>query len=342
MKLFANLIITSLVLMAPSAFAHHSGGAFFDDDARVEVSGILTEAIWRNPHTSFTLSVTNESGQNEEWIVESNAVNQLQRLGVNQDTFKIGDRVSFWGPPATRNDTQLRAYNLLLADQTEVILWPRNPPERRWTDQQLADSVPEIAGRDIDKYIAEADGIYRTWSRGFIRTLNDPLPLTESARAQLETYDPITDDPVLDCIPTSMPAVMDVSFPIEFSKQGNDIQLRLEPWDTVRTIHMDGDLSDAHNLPATREGYSVGSWEGSTLVVETTNIQAVHFDDKGTPMTNAVHVLERWTLNEDESELHWQSTITDPNTFTEPVLQEQVFPWIPGEEIKAYRCETDN
>lgn len=59
-------------------------------------------------------------------------------------------------------------------------------------------------------------------------------------------------------------------------------------------------------------------------------------------MSNAVHVMERWTVNEDETGLHWQATINDPNTFTEPVVQEQVFPWVPGEEIKPYQCATDS
>jgi hypothetical protein len=124
----------------------------------------------------------------------------------------------------------------------------------------------------------------------------------------------------------------------QFSRQGDDIQLRLEQWDTVRTIHMDADLSVAAKLPATREGYSVGHWEGDTLVVVTTNIRTDYFDDQGTPISDAVRIVERWTVNEDESGLHWQATTTDPKTFTQPVLQEQTFPWVPGEEIKPYRC----
>ena len=341
MKLISAAIITGLFLVAPELYAHHSGAVFFDGDSRVEISGVVTDAAWRNPHSSFTLTVTNESGQEEEWIVESNAVNQLERLGVSPDTLSLGDTVSFWGPPARRASNQMRAYNLLVADQFEVILWPRNPPERRWPDRELVISVPEIETRNIEEYIAQADGIFRTWSRGFVRNLNDPLPLTESAAASKEAYDP-TKDPVLNCIPTAMPAVMDVSMPIEFSQQGDDIILRLESWDTVRTIHMGGDISAAAEFPSSREGYSVGHWEGDTLVVETTNIQAQSFDDRGTPMSNAVHVMERWTVNEDETGLHWQATINDPNTFTEPVVQEQVFPWVPGEEIKPYQCATDS
>jgi hypothetical protein len=335
---FLAVAVGSFILVAPKAFAHHSGAAFFDQDQRVEIAGVVSEMKWRNPHVSFKVTATNDDGQQEEWTVESNAVNLLERQGVSPDTVEVGDDVRFWGPPARRGEKSMRAYNVLLPDGTEVVLIPRSPPERRWDDHELVASVPELENKDVSESIAQADGIYRVWSRGRIKTLNSKLPLTEAALAAKETYDPFTDDPVLQCIPTGMPGVMDVSFPIEFSKQGKDIVLHLEQWDTVRTIHMDGDLSAAANMPATREGYSAGHWAGDTLVVETTNIKTDYFDDSGTPISDAVHVVERWTVNEGESGLHWQATTTDPNTFTEPVLQEQTFPWVPGEEIKPYGC----
>lgn len=341
MKIILSMIVASLILAAPGVFAHHSGSVFFAVDERVEISGVVTEMNWRNPHVSFALAVTNEDGQGSQWTVESNAVNLLERQGVSPDTVNVGDAVSFWGPPSRRTNNHMRAYNVLLPDDTEVVLIPRTPAERRWLDRELVVSVPELANKDVSEDVANADGIYRIWSRGRIKNLNPEMPLTDSARAVKEAYDPLIDDPVLACIPSGMPAVMDVSLPIEFSQQGDNIILRLEQWDTVRTIHMGGDLADSVGRPSSREGYSIGYWEENTLVVETTNIVTDYFDDKGTPISRDVSVVERWTVNADESGLHWIATTTDPNTFTEPMIQEQVFPWIPGEQIKPYRCARD-
>jgi hypothetical protein len=103
---------------------------------------------------------------------------------------------------------------------------------------------------------------------------------------------------------------------------------------------MGGNPGAAADQPATREGYSVGRWEGDALVVETSNIDWMYFDDRGTPLSSAAHVVERFTLSDDENSLHWQATTTDPETFTEPVVQEQTFTWVPGEEIKPYECAT--
>jgi hypothetical protein len=83
-----------------------------------------------------------------------------------------------------------------------------------------------------------------------------------------------------------------------------------------------------------------GRWEGGTLVVEATNIDWMYFDDRGTPLSSAVHIVERFTLSEDQQSLHWRATTMDPQTFTEPVVQEQTFTRVPGEQIKPYECVT--
>jgi hypothetical protein len=178
---FLIVAIGSFMLAAPVVYAHHSGAAFFDRSQRVEIAGVVSEMKWRNPHVSFKVSVTNDDGEQEEWTVESNAVNLLERQGVSPDTVKVGDGVRFWGPPARRGEHSMRAYNVLLPDGNEVVLIPRNPPERRWDEHTLVASVPELANKDVSESIARADGIYRVWSRGRIKTLNAELPLTAAA-----------------------------------------------------------------------------------------------------------------------------------------------------------------
>ncbi len=323
-----------------TAVAHHSGSVFFDLESRVEIAGKVTSMLWRNPHVSFALLVTGADGQQEEWSVETNSPNHLVRQGVSSDSIAVGDQIRVRGPLSRHGLSSVRAYNVLMANGKEVVMVPRTPAERGWPDHELVVTNDPLENKDVSEFIEQADGIFRIWTRGRVKLLNPELPLTEAAAAAKAGYNPLTDDPVLQCVPTGMPAVMDVSFPIEFTEQGDDIMLRLEQWDTLRTIHMNGDPGTAAGQPATREGYSVGHWEGGTLVVETSNIDWMFFDDLGTPLSEAVHVVERFTLSDDENDLHWQATTTDPVTFTEPAVQEQTFSWVPGEEIRPYECVT--
>jgi hypothetical protein len=65
-------------------------------------------------------------------------------------------------------------------------------------------------------------------------------------------------------------------------------------------------------------GSSVGRWEGNTLVVDVTNhTDRTWFDVVGTFHSDALHVVERFTLV-DSATIHYEATITDPKVFTRP------------------------
>jgi hypothetical protein len=332
--------ITSLFLLASSALAHHSAVAFFDEENMGEIEGVVTSTRWRNPHVAFEVTVTGVDGQNIVWSVESNSLNALERIGLSPDTVAVGDQLQFWGPLSKQGLPSMRAYNVLLSNREEILMMPHVSTERHWAANKLAVAVPVLQNKDVSESVELADGIFRVWTQGRISLVNSELPLTQEAMAEKAAYDPLIDDPVLRCIPTGMPAVMDVTFPIEFIAQEDDIVLHLEQWDTVRTIHMTEGAVSPSGQSATREGYSKGRWESGVLVVETSNIDWMFFDDRGTPLSSAVSVIERFTLSVDQKELHWQATTMDPATFTEPVIQEQTFSWVPGERIRPYECAT--
>ena len=118
---------------------------------------------------------------------------------------------------------------------------------------------------------------------------------------------------------------------MELVDRGEEIVLRLEQWDGVGTIHMDVSI-DIADPPATRMGYSLGRWDGHTLIVESKNFTGSAYDDMGTPQSAAMQVVERFTLSEDETRLEWEATVTDPETFTKPVSRRNLhLAWVPGE-----------
>ena len=65
-------------------------------------------------------------------------------------------------------------------------------------------------------------------------------------------------------------------------------------------------------------GVSSGRWEGHTLVIETTNQNAMPWlDQRARFYTQAVRVVERLTLI-DADTIHYQATVDDPNVYTRP------------------------
>jgi hypothetical protein len=80
-------------------------------------------------------------------------------------------------------------------------------------------------------------------------------------------------------------------------------------------------------------GYSVGKWEGDTLVVETIALDSrAWLDEWGTPFSDDTHVQERWRRQENNLELTIK--LTDPSMFTEPwVSDTKRFRLQPGVEL---------
>ena len=96
-------------------------------------------------------------------------------------------------------------------------------------------------------------------------------PLTDAAKKARASFNPLTDSVAPGCRPKGMPTIMEQPYPLEFVKKGDTILLRLEEYDTVRTIVMTPDAKFAA-LPKTLLGRSKGRWEGETLVVTTDRI----------------------------------------------------------------------
>jgi hypothetical protein len=90
----------------------------------------------------------------------------------------------------------------------------------------------------------------------------------------------------------------------------------------ARVIPLDG---RAHVPAEVRawDGDSRGHWEGSTLVVDTTNFNgkgwiatsAATGRIKGIPQSEALHVIERFTRT-DAGTIRYEVTIEDPNAYT--------------------------
>ena len=72
-------------------------------------------------------------------------------------------------------------------------------------------------------------------------------------------------------------------------------------------------------------GDSVAHWEDQTLVIETTNFNdrgmiassAAGGRLKGVPVTDDLHVVERFTRTAEDTIL-WEVTVTDPEIYTRP------------------------
>ena len=111
---------------------------------------------------------------------------------------------------------------------------------------------------------------------------------------------------------------------------------------SYRIIYLDG-RSFPENIPPTNYGYSIGHWEGDTLVVETRGLnEKFWMDTRGTPHTAQLKFTERFTRS-DMNTLRYQATIDDPGAYTAPwTTSDFTLRWRADDELFEYICQQAN
>ena len=340
---FTNLFLSMILAVVPTAApAHHSVAAIYDTTTVVEAEGRITDLSWRNPHVQFELEGTDENGSVQVWNISMTSLTNLRRDGISGQLVNVGDQVRVAGNPGRRDPGMIYLENLLLADGEEVILEPRGEP--RWENEFLGRTGPTGPG---DPSAPEL-GIFRVWStprdQGLLLPEDvdpnfdfDRYPLTVAARASVDAFDPVADNPILDCVSKGMPTIMEQPYPMQFLREGDDIILHMEEYDTLRMIHMDPSVTD-EGEPTSKLGFSTGTWEGNALVVRTTKSDWPWFDVVGIPHSVDSEMIERFTLGEDGSRLDYSLTVTDAANFTEPVTVTKFWVWYPEMTVEPFSC----
>jgi hypothetical protein len=90
------------------------------------------------------------------------------------------------------------------------------------------------------------------------------------------------------------------------------------------------------------QGYSVGHWEGDTLVVESMGFNGLTWlDGRGHPATEELRVTERFSRST-FGKLELSMTINDPKAYTAPWTVAQTLHRLPDSELIEHICEQNN
>ncbi|HTW66511.1 MAG TPA: hypothetical protein VME17_17945 [Bryobacteraceae bacterium] len=145
------------------------------------------------------------------------------------------------------------------------------------------------------------------------------------------------DTPLLHCLPIGVPADDLIPGPFKIIQTPGLMLIRNEYENTLRQIYTDGRKAPADPDPLWL-GYSVGKWEGDTMVVAT-----VGFNDKGWldgmghPHSEALHVVERFHRR-DFGHMDMQVTVDDPKMYTHPFSIKFTALLLPDTDVTEYFC----
>ena len=125
----------------------------------------------------------------------------------------------------------------------------------------------------------------------------------------------LTADPEIKCYLPGVPRATYMPHPFQIIQGAKSIMIAYQYAGAVRSIPFEN--PGPSPAPAWM-GWSVGRWEGDTLVVDVTSFNdQTWFDRAGNFHSDALHVVERYTPRSPDT-LSYEAIIEDPKVFSRP------------------------
>jgi hypothetical protein len=93
MNYYRATVVLLCSLGLGSALAHHSFSVF-NMQTEIEITGVVKEVQWTNPHIWIWVDVTNDDGEVVTWGLEGMSPNFLARRGWERSTLEAGDEIT--------------------------------------------------------------------------------------------------------------------------------------------------------------------------------------------------------------------------------------------------------
>jgi Family of unknown function (DUF6152) len=314
--------LAALVFAAPGV-AHHGVAPHYDVTKPVTIKGVVSRFEFINPHSFVYVETTDAAGAKEIWSCEMASRSVLSRNGLTPESFKPGDPITIEGVAARHNPTGC-AFRVAHFADGHVL-------------QSTALFAPTVA--PAAEAPADPTSIVGVWTmkRFVVSTYEGQLTAAgEKARA---AFDPIKDDPAIYCDPASPVRFwVNVNEPFEIKRDSDSVVIDHRFMDSRRVIHLDG-RPPAADVARSTMGYSVGRFEGKTLVATSNHFVAATLEPRfGVLHTENLKLTEKLEVDPATGDLMITWTIDDPAYFKEPVTQTERFVRSPRDP-EPYACK---
>ena len=205
-------------------------------------------------------------------------------------------------------------------------------PDLKAAAPRSADGKPDLSG----VWLVRNGAFYLTWDLKPEEMLPWAAKLYQQRAADFRR-----DTDGINCLPPGPKGAIGVgNFPVKIVQTPNLVVMLHEYQTIFRQVFTDGRGLPEEANP-TWMGYSVGRWEGDTLVVTTAGYNdRTSIDLAGHPHTEALRMTERFQ-RPDAGHLNLQVTFEDPKTYSRSWTLPIQFDLLPDGELIEYVCENE-
>jgi hypothetical protein len=167
------------------------------------------------------------------------------------------------------------------------------------------------------------------------------LPWAEAVYKERASGAWAREEPDANCLPQGVPKINAAPAPYRIIQMPGLVVIIYEAFTQWRQIFTDGRQLPRDPNPSWF-GYSVGRWEGDTLVVDSTGFNGkVWLDQIGHPSTDALHVTERFR-RVNFGQLEIQVTIDDAKAYARPWTATERVVLRPDTELIEFICNENS
>jgi hypothetical protein len=324
-----------LIIHAVPAMGHHSI-APFDLDRTISLDATVVRLEWANPHVYIQLEAMDQDGSTTQWMIEGGPPNLMSRSGWSSQSLTVGERVvASVHPMRNGNPGVALGESLTKADDTFLPIRetavPSDLVEPAETSPVSTDSIfgrwigiwdPAIAGRFLQP---AGEWPASGW------------PANAAGLEAIQAYDALL-SPSQNCNLEKPPFAMIWPGVRDIVADGDVVLMRSELL-PERVIHL-----DAPSIPEVAQyapdGYSIGHFEGTALVVETTFFEEHRRGlAQGLPSSRQKHLIERFDLGSDGTELIYEFRVEDPVYLSEPMTGTIRLAHSPNLDLVSIECD---
>jgi len=102
-------------LMAGAALAHH-GWTGYDASKTFNLTGVIQEASYTNPHGMIRFQAAGENGK--PWVAVLAPPSRMSSRGLSQEMLQVGATVTVVGYPHKEKTEEMRAERITIAGKT--------------------------------------------------------------------------------------------------------------------------------------------------------------------------------------------------------------------------------
>jgi hypothetical protein len=215
---------------------------------------------------------------------------------------------------------------------------PRTPdgkPNLSAPAPRTADGKPDVSGlwRSNPTY-------YRNLASDLKPEQVSYLPQAETLHKERQANNS-KDDPTASCLVGGVPRANHIPYPFKIIQTPGLVVMLYEAVHSYRQIFIDGRPFPDDPDPSWF-GYSIGRWDGDTLIVESTGFKdGGWLDASGRPASDSLRVTERFR-RKDFGHMEIEVTIDDPKTYTKPWTVTIPFTFAADTELAEFMCNENN